>query len=98
MGYLQKEYTKAANASKEASQIYEAKNRAFMDEQAGIIAETLEPGKPCPVCGSLEHPCIAQKSESAPTEAQLKETKSAAEKAQENAIEKSKQCGEKRAL
>ncbi len=97
MGCLQKEYTKAANASEEAHQIYEAKNRAFMDEQAGIIAETLEPGKPCPVCGSLEHPCIAKKSESAPTEAQLKGIKSAAEKARKDAEEKSSLCGTKKA-
>ena len=94
---LQKEYTEAANASEEANQIYEAKNRAFMDEQAGIIAETLETGKPCPVCGSLEHPCIAKKSESAPTEAQLKKIKSAAEKARKDAEEKSSQCGTKKA-
>ncbi len=94
---LQKEYTEAANASEEANQTYEAKNRAFMDEQAGIIAETLETGKPCPVCGSLEHPCIAKKSKSAPTEAQLKKIKSAAEKARKDAEEKSGQCGAKKA-
>ena len=94
---LQKEYTEAASASEEANQTYEARNRAFMDEQAGIIAEKLEAGKPCPVCGSLEHPCIAKKSESAPTEAQLKKIKSVAEKARKDAEEKSSQCGTKKA-
>ena len=27
-----------------------------MDAQAGFLARELRPGKPCPVCGSLEHP------------------------------------------
>ena len=47
-----------------ASSIYETRNqeyetmrRAFLNEQAGLIArEQLRPGKPCPVCGSLDHP------------------------------------------
>ena len=72
---LQSDYKKASEASAEATADYEAKNRAFLDEQAGIIAETLENGKPCPVCGSLDHPCIAHKSAKAPTETQLKKAK-----------------------
>ena len=28
----------------------------FLNAQAGFLAEELEPGKPCPVCGSTEHP------------------------------------------
>ncbi|MDO5140085.1 MAG: SbcC/MukB-like Walker B domain-containing protein [Eubacteriales bacterium] len=35
---------------------YERKNEQFLDAQAGFLAEKLEPGKPCPVCGSTEHP------------------------------------------
>ncbi len=33
----------------------------FLDEQAGFLARDLQPGKPCPVCGAIEHPnpCIA---------------------------------------
>ena len=31
----------------------------FILNQAGILADSLEKGKPCPVCGSVEHPCKA---------------------------------------
>lgn len=93
---LQQDYKHAADASGEATRIYEEKNRAFLNEQAGIIAETLETGKPCPVCGSTEHPCIAKKSESAPTEDQLKKAKESAAKASEDAEKKSSLCKEKK--
>lgn len=33
-----------------------ALRNAFYDAQAGLLAATLEDGKPCPVCGSLTHP------------------------------------------
>ena len=79
--FLQGEYQKASDESEKASADYEIKNRAFLDEQAGIIAETLENGKPCPVCGSLEHPCKAHKSEKAPSETQLKQAKDYADAA-----------------
>lgn len=35
---------------------YEEKRQHFLDEQAGFLADELKPGKPCPVCGSTEHP------------------------------------------
>ena len=94
---LQAEYLQAAKASEQANQAYEEKNRAFLDEQAGIMAGTLEEGKPCPVCGSLTHPCPAHKSEKAPTEAQLKKAKETAEKTRRLAEEKSAQCREAKA-
>ncbi len=89
---LQQDYIKAAGESEEAARNYEAKNRAFLDEQAGIIAETLQEGIACPVCGSTEHPCIAKKSEAAPTEAQLKAARQAAELARKKAESASSLC------
>ena len=35
---------------------YENRRQIFLDAQAGFLARELQPGKPCPVCGSLEHP------------------------------------------
>lgn len=41
---------------------YEEKRQRFLDEQAGFLADELKPGKPCPVCGSTEHPHPHKKS------------------------------------
>ena len=95
---LREKYIKASEESGRATAEYEAKNRAFLDEQAGIIADTLEVGKPCPVCGSLEHPRLAHKSDKAPTEAQLKAAKDCAERAGKTAEDFSGKCREAGAL
>ena len=58
---------------------YNEMNTAFLREQAGILADELKDGQPCPVCGSLEHPSPAQKSEKAPTKKQVKDAKKRAE-------------------
>lgn len=52
---------------------YNSARNAFLDAQAGIIAETLEENTPCRVCGSLHHPSPAKKPENAPTQEQLDE-------------------------
>ena len=85
-------YLKAAENEQLQLREYERKNRAFLDEQAGIIASGLLPGMPCPVCGSREHPVLATMGENAPTEAEVKQAKenwdaarSAAELASEEA-------------
>ena len=90
---LQGEYQQAANDAAQASKDFEDKNRAFLDEQAGILAENLQEGAPCPVCGSLGHPNLATKSANAPTEAELKRAKNAADAAHKTAEEKSGSCG-----
>lgn len=78
----QNAYLAADAQSSRLGQKYETMNKAFLDEQAGIIASSLTTGMPCPVCGSLEHPCLASLSENAPTEADVKKAKNAYEKAQ----------------
>ena len=89
---LREEYMAAETAREAAADDFEAMNRAFLNEQAGIIAGTLEEGKPCPVCGSLSHPRPAEKSEQAPTENELNAAKKKAESAQSAAQKKSNEC------
>lgn len=85
---LREKLEKAELADKE----YNAKNRTFLLEQAGILAEGLEDGEPCPVCGSLKHPRLARKSEGAPSEAELNSAMEMADKLQKEAAELSREC------
>ncbi len=57
-------YTKARAEWLAAGEAYRRDRTAFLDAQAGYIAENrLFPGKPCPVCGSVEHPAPCRLSE-----------------------------------
>ena len=58
---------------------------AFFNEQAGIIADELKDGEPCPVCGSTSHPSLARKSENAPSQADVESAQNLVKKAQEKA-------------
>lgn len=67
------EYAECAAEQDRAQEKYQRMNRAFMNEQAGVLAQTLEAGKPCMVCGSCEHPSPAVISEGAPSQRELEE-------------------------
>ena len=85
----QKEYeTEQAKATK-ALEKAQTQRLLFNNEQAGLMAESLTDGTPCPVCGSTEHPKKAVKSEKAPTEAAVKTAEKTAADAQKLANEKS---------
>lgn len=58
---------------------------AFFNEQAGIIADELKDGEPCPVCGSTSHPNLARRSENAPSQADVESAQNLVKKAQEKA-------------
>lgn len=79
----QEAYLKAEAESTRKRQQYEALNKAFLDEQAGVLAANLQSGSPCPVCGSTVHPSLAVISDHAPTEATVKQAKEVYEAAQE---------------
>ena len=92
----QQAYLAAQAESSRMQQIYDAKNKAFLDEQAGIMASALTPGMPCPVCGSVEHPHPAVLSQKAPTEAEVKKAKKEYEAAQTAAEKASREASAQR--
>ena len=92
----QKRYGVARQKAQAAQEDYAGKNQAFLDEQAGILAQQLAEGQPCPVCGSLTHPAPAQLSQGAPTEEELNRAKQAWEAAQQTASTWSVEAGKAR--
>ncbi len=70
--------------------------RAFNDQQAGIIAETLEEGMPCPVCGSTEHPHKAHKDISAPTQAEVETAEEKTRQSMETANRRSTEAASRK--
>ncbi len=77
-----KNWEQTSLSASESAKHYEHMYEAFLKEQAGILAENLSAGCPCPVCGSTIHPDPAKLSDHAVTELeveQAKKTRAAAE-------------------
>ena len=71
----QEKYKALAEDELGKGESYNRLYKAFLDEQAGVLAATLKAGEPCPVCGSTQHPSVAESMVSAPTKEQLEKAK-----------------------
>lgn len=91
MTYRQSVQKERALAWKESNALYQ-KNRMLYEEmyetfllaQAGILAENLKDGEPCPVCGSTSHPDRAILSESAPDQERVKTARTEVQREEKN--------------
>lgn len=77
------EYRRADTLRKEEQGTYMEMQSAFYAGSIGILAKDLRAGKPCPVCGSMEHPKPARVPSKAPDREQMEAQKDRAEKAEE---------------
>lgn len=83
---LQKAYLSAESEEEAAKASYEQADKAYRHGAAGILAEGLLEGKPCPVCGALHHPAPARKSGEIPSKEQVNKLKAVFEKKQKERI------------
>jgi DNA repair protein SbcC/Rad50 len=93
------------DASVRASEAAAALARAHEAGTAATLAATLVPGKPCPVCGGLEHPAPARASARVPDEAEVDAAREAATaqgaraaQAEQAAVSHAQHAAEARAL
>lgn len=78
---VQKEYAISISLRDESRIRYGHLETLFLNAQAGILAQDLEEGIPCPVCGSCHHPAPAELAEEIPDQEELKLRKKEAERA-----------------
>lgn len=88
----QQEFISAKQVYEQKRTVYEHEESLFFSAQAGIIAEKLTEGKPCPVCGSYHHPQKAVKPSKVSSQAELDALREACEQAREILVKKSSIC------
>lgn len=94
---LQQDFAGAARAAQQALAQHRAAQALFLQSQAGIMAQGLKEGAPCPVCGATVHPRPAALPPQAPTEQEVQRLEAALQKALEHEKRAAEQAGTSRA-
>ena len=90
----QEQYKAAQNKLDAAEERFSTMQRELNANRAGLLAQELKAGKPCPVCGSTRHPKAAVLPADHVTEAQLEECEQALRTARRTADAASRAAGE----
>ena len=88
------EFTEISVEYENADRLFRNKETAFLNGQAGVLAMKLVKGRPCPVCGSCEHPAPADMPDDVPAQAELDRLKMESTRLSEKRREKSVRAGE----
>lgn len=92
----QNRVAEALSQFEEKSRRYERCQHIFIREQAGLLADGLTEGEPCPVCGATHHLKLAQLPPEAVTQSQVEQAKEQREEAQANVNREQAQLAEQR--
>ncbi len=74
---------------------FDSMERDYYDQQAGVLAQTLRVGEPCPVCGSCQHPAPALRTLEAVGKEELERQKKLTEELQKQTAQLSGLTGQK---
>ena len=93
-----KVYADAKDRFNKENTAYIQAYNGFLDAQAGFLAEKLQRGEPCPVCGSTIHPHPHQAEKSALTKEELNTLSENVRELQEGQAAAAKKAGEAKAM